>query len=600
MATPMTPDQMLKTLQDEGLTVVEVPGWRERCRCCPDTVAHRPAGPFVRGWGDINGQLAHITAGGLGSRTVLQYIRDIINGDPGVPVKSHTVIPDEKRTVYLNSAGRCNHAGKVGGSVRSHMIAADFSTTDDFDNRFTGGTADGNAFTYGDECIAAKSMSADQYDTLVRVHAARARFHGWTGQESVGHGEVSNQRGKGDPNRHMGQFRRDVMARVKAGPLGGDVDPDPVEPDPDPVVTDPPDIVIPDDASQSWLGRLLAAVLAALGKTPAPVEPTEPAEPDPTPTTPPSDTAVWGVPSSWSIGATGPDVTRLGQRLVLWAAYYGLTAPYKVGPGPEFTETDRQAVAAFQRAQGWSGADADGYPGPETFARLAAGPTAVRSPNTSAPTALPSSMVKMYHVPDGGWYAIENSVLGLKTALALGYRWIDMDCHVTSDGVFVFGHNAEMAKDHFTLPAAFVAKYGADATIEQVTWADLKTLRTPVTTWRGEKLALQYVDAQTVLSWLALNPRMSVALELKAGAAFDDPDTFRRLRDLAFAERVNPDRLLVMSQPPWPNLLGRFKAAHPYFTTAVQRLSWKKPADWAQIAPHVDYYRSGNWGTKTR
>lgn len=39
-------------------------------------------------------------------------------------------------------------------------------------------------------------------------------------------------------------------------------------------------------------------------------------------------------------------------------------------PGPKFTVYTRDNVKAFQRAQGWTGKDADGYPGPETWQRL--------------------------------------------------------------------------------------------------------------------------------------------------------------------------------------------------------------------------------------
>lgn len=59
-------------------------------------------------------------------------------------------------------------------------------------------------------------------------------------------------------------------------------------------------------------------------------------------------------------------VTQLGERLV--AKGYGRF--YKVGPGPAWSDADRNAVRAFQKAQGWTGDDADGYPGPQTWARL--------------------------------------------------------------------------------------------------------------------------------------------------------------------------------------------------------------------------------------
>jgi hypothetical protein len=66
------------------------------------------------------------------------------------------------------------------------------------------------------------------------------------------------------------------------------------------------------------------------------------------------------------IGAYNNYVTLLGKMLI--KAGYG--SYYQVGAGPRFTETDRQACTAFQRAQGWSGSDADGIPGPSTWERL--------------------------------------------------------------------------------------------------------------------------------------------------------------------------------------------------------------------------------------
>lgn len=65
-------------------------------------------------------------------------------------------------------------------------------------------------------------------------------------------------------------------------------------------------------------------------------------------------------------GANNKYVTMLGQQLVK----KGYGKYYKSGPGPKWSDADRQAVAAFQRAQGWTGKDADGYPGPETWKRL--------------------------------------------------------------------------------------------------------------------------------------------------------------------------------------------------------------------------------------
>ncbi|WP_437087680.1 peptidoglycan-binding protein [Streptomyces sp. enrichment culture] len=65
-------------------------------------------------------------------------------------------------------------------------------------------------------------------------------------------------------------------------------------------------------------------------------------------------------------GAHGDHVTRLGEQLVR----KGYGRFYRSGPGPRWGAADRRAVEAFQRAQGWRGGAADGFPGPETWRRL--------------------------------------------------------------------------------------------------------------------------------------------------------------------------------------------------------------------------------------
>ncbi|MEU8619292.1 peptidoglycan-binding protein [Streptomyces sp. NPDC048623] len=66
------------------------------------------------------------------------------------------------------------------------------------------------------------------------------------------------------------------------------------------------------------------------------------------------------------LGQSNAYVEKLGKQLVK----RGYGKYYLSGPGPRWTEADRRNVEAFQRAQGWSGAAADGYPGPETWRRL--------------------------------------------------------------------------------------------------------------------------------------------------------------------------------------------------------------------------------------
>ncbi|MGW4228798.1 peptidoglycan-binding protein [Streptomyces sp. NPDC004980] len=65
-------------------------------------------------------------------------------------------------------------------------------------------------------------------------------------------------------------------------------------------------------------------------------------------------------------GQSNSHVQRLGAQLMK----KGYGKHYVTGPGPRWTEADRRNVEAFQRAQGWRGGAADGYPGPETWRRL--------------------------------------------------------------------------------------------------------------------------------------------------------------------------------------------------------------------------------------
>ncbi|KIF04170.1 hypothetical protein PL81_20390 [Streptomyces sp. RSD-27] len=65
-------------------------------------------------------------------------------------------------------------------------------------------------------------------------------------------------------------------------------------------------------------------------------------------------------------GQNNGSITLLGQQLVR----RGYGRFYTSGPGPKWSEADRKNVEAFQRAQGWTGSDADGLPGPKTWSLL--------------------------------------------------------------------------------------------------------------------------------------------------------------------------------------------------------------------------------------
>lgn len=80
----------------------------------------------------------------------------------------------------------------------------------------------------------------------------------------------------------------------------------------------------------------------------------------------PSGTAAYPGKSFFAPGQSNGHVQKLGAQLVK----KGYGTHYAKGPGPRWTEADRRNVEGFQRAQGWRGSAADGYPGPETWRRL--------------------------------------------------------------------------------------------------------------------------------------------------------------------------------------------------------------------------------------
>ncbi|WP_380277690.1 peptidoglycan-binding protein [Kitasatospora purpeofusca] len=90
-----------------------------------------------------------------------------------------------------------------------------------------------------------------------------------------------------------------------------------------------------------------------------------------TPQPPPPVNPGTGVPAfpgadKFGPGADNDFVRRLGEQLVR----KGYGRFYTQGPGPRWSDADRRNVQAFQEAQGWRGAEADGYPGPDTWKRL--------------------------------------------------------------------------------------------------------------------------------------------------------------------------------------------------------------------------------------
>lgn len=170
---------------------------------------------------------------------------------------------------------------------------------------------DGNTHFYGFECVnlgdGADPWPAVQLDAIGRASAALCRAHGWSARSVIGHREWTNQ--KIDPNGFtMAAMRTRVASRLATAPGG------------------------------------------------APPPASGPSQPryEPFPGT-----------GFFRAGPRSAVVTAMGRRLVA----EGCSA-YQVGPGPAWSEADRRSYAAWQRKLGYSGADADGWPGATSWRAL--------------------------------------------------------------------------------------------------------------------------------------------------------------------------------------------------------------------------------------
>lgn len=204
MANPMTADQLVKALKDEGVDVREHAGWRTNNR------NHR--GP----WGPVHGIVIHHTAG----RDSLKLCFSGTSALPGPLCHTHL---SKSGVATMVGHGRANHAG--GFAANAHRSAV--SEAKSHPRPDAAETIDGNRHYYGIEIEnlgdGRDEYPAEQYDAAVRWAAAICRFHGWTAQSVIGHKEGTRRKidpkgpveGRGDFD--MDIFRADVQKRLDAG-----------------------------------------------------------------------------------------------------------------------------------------------------------------------------------------------------------------------------------------------------------------------------------------------------------------------------------------------------------------------------------------------
>ncbi len=261
-------------------------------------------------WGPANGIMIHHTGPYSSEKDMVELCRTGYEDLPG-PL-CHGVI-DRSGTVHLVGYGRCNHAGMGDTDVLLAVIAE--KTTLPRDNE---ADTDGNRHFYGFECINTGSQPwpATQFDAMARAAAAICRAHGWNEHSVIGHKEW--QPGKPDPGGiDMDDFRARVARHLKNdGKPKPDLKPKP-KPDPKP-------------------------------------------KPRPTP-----KYAAYPGAQFFREGRSSPVIAAMAKRLVAEGC-----DSYDTPPGPVWNEAHRRSYAAYQIKRGHHGADADGIPGPQTWADL--------------------------------------------------------------------------------------------------------------------------------------------------------------------------------------------------------------------------------------
>ncbi|MFE5591436.1 N-acetylmuramoyl-L-alanine amidase [Streptomyces sp. NPDC056549] len=248
MAVPMTPDQWLKALREEGVTnIVEMPGWRTHNR-----------GQRGDGWGDVHATMVHHTAGEGPGLPAWCY-----NGSSELPGPLCHDYLDRTGRLYLVGSGRANHAGMVAANAYEAVLnERSVHPAPGPDVR------DGNAVSYGLECensgAPGRAWPVVQYDTAVRVQAARCRFHGWSANSVWAHKEATTRK-PADPRLDMDDFRADVGERLRHAPSWNPGDKPVPTPTP-PVTPRPTPEEEPVAVSTQDLSRIALAVLSYRNK----------------------------------------------------------------------------------------------------------------------------------------------------------------------------------------------------------------------------------------------------------------------------------------------------------------------------------------------
>lgn len=189
---------------------------------------------------------------------------------------------------------------------------------------------------------------------------------------------------------------------------------------------------------------------------------------------------------------------------------------------------------------------------------------------------------RMYHVRKGVAYIVENSQWATKLAHRLGFHWIDKDTHITKDGVAVFAHWGDIAKNGVRIPRWMRRKYGKRPHIDEVSWADLSRIRSWTMLGRRYKF-VRAVDGMA----LAASINMGIGWEYKGDKAMRAKSFWLWvIRQMA---ATGLDNLVAMTLPNMRGAKAMLIAAHEAgVPTMVIRAQDGVPRSWA---PYMTYYR---------
>lgn len=187
MAVPLTATRLVEALRAEGVTVIEVAGWRTNNR------------NHVGTWGPVHGSMLHHTV----TPATMSAVPMCFRGTGDLPGPLATGVIRRDGTVHLVGNGRANHAGGGDPDVLAAVKAESYGTRPPATNEHQGssGAVDGNRAFYGWECEnqgdGKDPWPKVQIEAMVRVSAALARAHGWNEKSIIGHLEWSDW--KSDP-----------------------------------------------------------------------------------------------------------------------------------------------------------------------------------------------------------------------------------------------------------------------------------------------------------------------------------------------------------------------------------------------------------------